>query len=57
MSSAPQRFKRTEIRRAVRSAEEAGLAVQRVEISDGKIVIIAGKPDEVESQDDLKNLL
>jgi hypothetical protein len=56
MSSAPQRFKRTEIRRAVRSAEEAGLAVQRVEISDGKIVIIAGKPDKA-AQDDLKSLL
>jgi hypothetical protein len=48
MSSGPQRFKRTEFKRAVRSAEEAGLRVQRIEVDPktGKISLVVAKPSE-----------
>jgi hypothetical protein len=41
------------------AATKAGLAVKRIDIyyKAGKISLVVGKPDEVESQDDLKNLL
>jgi hypothetical protein len=40
-------FKEADVVRAIRAATKAGLPVARVEIaSDGKIVVVAGKPHE-----------
>ena len=48
MSSRPWNFKKTDIRRAVRSAEEAGLVVRRIDVDPktGNISLAVGKPAE-----------
>jgi hypothetical protein len=47
VSHGPCDFKKRNVRVAVEAAREAGLEVARVEIgTDGKIVIVAGKPGE-----------
>jgi hypothetical protein len=41
------RFRERDIRRAIRSVENEGKQVTAVEIdSDGKIIVIVGKPDD-----------
>jgi transcription initiation factor IIE alpha subunit len=40
-------FKKRDVRRAIEAFREAGLAIARVEIDkDGKIIVIAGKPQD-----------
>jgi hypothetical protein len=47
MSRGTRTFKQTDITRAVKAMTAAGLEVARVEVDkDGKIVIIAGKPEQ-----------
>jgi hypothetical protein len=49
MAKGPFLFKKTDVRRAVEAAEEAGLKVGRIEISAGKISVVpAGAGDVVE---------
>jgi hypothetical protein len=46
MSRAPPTFRKRNVRVAIEAAKAAGVPVGRVEIDkDGKITIIAGKPD------------
>jgi hypothetical protein len=45
MSKGMLTFKETDLRRAIRASQKAGLSIARVEIDrDGKIVIVTGKP-------------
>jgi hypothetical protein len=37
-------FTKAELARAVKAMKDAGESVERVEITDGKIIVIAGKP-------------
>jgi hypothetical protein len=47
MSRGSRTFKQTDITRAVKAMTAAGLEVARVEVDkEGKIVIIAGKPEQ-----------
>jgi hypothetical protein len=47
VSRARQRFRQTDVTKAVKGAVSGGLTVGRVEISpEGHIVVIAGKPEE-----------
>jgi hypothetical protein len=47
------RFRERDIRRAIRSVENAGKQVAAVEIdSDGKIIVIVGKPGDVNNTSD-----
>lgn|GEM_PF-670982 len=40
----PLAFKQTDLRRAIRASQKAGLSIARVEIDrDGKIVVVIGK--------------
>jgi hypothetical protein len=45
-------FKRTDVRRAVRSVQDLGLPIGRVEIDRGKIIVIVGatRDDDTESK-------
>jgi hypothetical protein len=48
------RFRERDIRRAIRSVENEGKQVTAVEIdSDGKIIVIVGKPDDGNKQNEL----
>lgn len=46
MSRTPQQFRQTDVTKAIRAAVAAGLAVGRVEIEPGKIIVIAGKAEQ-----------
>lgn len=47
MSRGPATFKQSDLERALKVAEKAGLPVRRFEIDrNGKIIIVAGEPDE-----------
>jgi hypothetical protein len=49
MSRTAQRFRQSDLAKAIKAAVQAGLTVGRVEISpDGKIAVIAGKPGQEE---------
>jgi len=44
MSKRPLTFKETDLRRAIRTSQKAGLSIGRVEIDrDGKIVLVTGE--------------
>jgi hypothetical protein len=44
MSKGMLTFKETDLRRAIRASQKAGLSIARVEIDrDGKIVVVTGK--------------
>ena len=45
MSRGAHKFKQGDVTKAIKGAVNAGLAVWRVEIEGGKIVIVAGRPD------------
>ena len=46
MPRRPSTFRQHDVTRALRATVAAGIAVQRVEIEGGKIVIIPGNPPE-----------
>jgi hypothetical protein len=47
MGRGPCIFKQGDVTRAVKGARAAGVEVQRIEIDkDGRIVIVAGEPEE-----------
>ena len=47
MSKGLQIFKQTDLLRAIKTFQKAGLPIARVEIDrDGKIVVVAGKPSD-----------
>ncbi|MBR1194349.1 hypothetical protein JQ609_19800 [Bradyrhizobium sp. AUGA SZCCT0169] len=46
MSRGAHKFKQGDVTKAVRGAVNAGLAVQRVQIQEGKIVVFTGRPDD-----------
>jgi hypothetical protein len=59
MSRGVQIFRQTDITKAIKAAQNAGLVVQRFEIDRaGKIVVLAGvaqpDPSEIEDDADLK---
>ena len=45
MGHGPCAFKEADVTRAIKAARKAGLEVARVEVENGKIVIVAGKPE------------
>jgi hypothetical protein len=50
MSHGPRTFKQQDMTRALLAAKKAGVPVARVEVDkDGKIVVIVGKPEDVEA--------
>jgi hypothetical protein len=56
MSRVPQKFRRTEVVRAIRAAETAGLKVAGVEIEPtGKIRITVGEPDTSRDENEWDN--
>lgn len=46
MSRARQTFRQADLAKAIRAVVKAGLEVARVEIEDGRIVVIAGKAEQ-----------
>ena len=46
MSRSHQMFRQGDVTKAVKGVEKAGVPVKRVEIADGKIIVIAGHPDD-----------
>lgn len=49
------RFRQTDVTRAVKAAEKAGLGVQRIEINDGKIILVTDASSDGREQGDGKN--
>ena len=47
MGHGPARFKETDVTRALRAARKAGVDVERVEIGDGRIVLVLKNGDKV----------
>jgi len=46
-------FRQSDVTRALKAARQAGIEIARVEIDkDGKIVVVAGKPQDVPRDDD-----
>jgi hypothetical protein len=53
MSKGPLTFKQTDLLRAIRTSQKAGLSIARVEIDrDGKIVVVTGNNSEQPEQGD-----
>jgi hypothetical protein len=53
MGSGPSAFKKADVKRALQAATAAGIEVKRVVIDKaGKIVIVAGKPEEEKLDED-----
>jgi hypothetical protein len=48
MARGPTTFKQADVTRAVRGVVAAGVEVMRVEVENGKIVVVAGKPGSAE---------
>jgi hypothetical protein len=46
MSRGSQPFKQGDVTKAIKAAVNAGLAVMRIEIQDGKIVVVTGRPGD-----------
>lgn len=52
MSRGPQNFKQADVTKAIKAAVKAGLKDWRVEIEDGKIVILSGDGSNHTDHDD-----
>ena len=52
MSRSKSAFRQSEVTRLIRAVQAANEHVARVEIADGKIVIITGKPNEAKSENE-----
>jgi len=53
MSKGPLTFKQTDLLRAIRTFQKAGLSIARAEIDrDGKIVVMTGNSSEPSERDD-----
>jgi hypothetical protein len=48
MSRGAQTFKQGDVTKAVRAVVKAGVNVRRVVIDGGKIIVVAGRPEEGE---------
>jgi hypothetical protein len=46
MSRGHQSFRQSDVTKAVKGVEKAGVPVKRVEIGDGKIIVIADRGDD-----------
>jgi hypothetical protein len=46
MSRGPQQFRQTDVTKAIKAAVAAGLSVARVEVERGRIIVIAGRPEQ-----------
>jgi hypothetical protein len=55
MSSQPSNFGRTDIKHAVQAIEAAGRKIARVELHDGKVLIIPADDESTEVADDSSN--
>ena len=45
MSKGAHKFKQGDLTKALKGAVNAGLAVKRFEVEDGKIIVFTGRPD------------
>jgi hypothetical protein len=61
MSRGANTFKQTDVTRAIKAAVKAGVKDWRVEIADGKIIVVAAAPasapDTDETSADIRKLL
>ncbi len=48
-------FRESDLTRALRATRKAGIAVQRVEIDNGKIIVVVGMPQSARANDDQRN--
>lgn len=55
MSRGPSNFRQTDVTRALRATEAAGRTVKRIEIENGKIVVVIGEPNEPNADNVEKN--
>jgi hypothetical protein len=46
MSRGAHKFKQSDVTKAIKGAVNAGLAVARFEIQEGKIIVFTGRPDD-----------
>jgi hypothetical protein len=53
MARRPCTFKQQDVTRALRGAKAAGIEIQRVEIDNGKIIIVAAGDSPQTSEDEL----
>jgi hypothetical protein len=49
MSRGPSTFKQRDLTAAIKAAKAAGATVARVEIENGKLVVIMGQPGEIQA--------
>jgi len=55
MSSQPSNFRRTDIKRAVQAMQAAGRKIARVELHDGKVLIVPADDESTEVANDSTN--
>jgi hypothetical protein len=55
MSRGQQTFRQSDVTKAIKATVKAGIAVERVEIDNGKIVIIAANPADAASIEKVGN--
>jgi hypothetical protein len=55
MSSQPSSFRQTDVKRAVQAVQAAGRKIARVELHDGKVLIIPADDESTEVADDSTN--
>jgi len=55
MSRGPSKFRQTDVTRALRATVAAGRTVKRIEIENGKIVVVIDEPNEPNADNVEKN--
>jgi len=55
MARGPSTFRQKDVTRALRATVAAGIAVQRIEIENGKITVVVGMPNSDPASDDQHN--
>ena len=55
MSKQQSNFRETDVKRAIRAVENAGVKIGRIELQKGKIIIVPGAPEIKPPADDRPN--
>lgn len=50
MSRGPVSWKESDVKRAIKAAQDSGLPISKIEFEPGKIVVVIGKPAEAQCE-------